>query len=95
MKILHLNLKGIYWDQIQSGDKDDEFRLQTEYWKKRLVGKTYDVICVKRGYPKKDDESKMLWKKWNGYKCIENFEHPHFGPGKHDVFAIDVREDLQ
>jgi len=94
MKILHRNLKGIYWDRIQSGDKDFEFRLQTEYWKKRLVGREYDAVCVKRGYPKKDDKSKILWKKWKGYESVNNFQHPHFGKGQHDIFAIDLREDL-
>jgi len=94
MKILHLNLNGEYWDQIKARKKDFEYRLQTEFWKRRLVGRTYDAVCVKRGYPKKGDESKMIWKKWKGCKPISGFEHPHFGPGKHDVFAIDLREDL-
>lgn len=35
-RILHLPVKKIYFDQIKSGKKLDEYRLVTEYWKKGL-----------------------------------------------------------
>lgn len=41
-RILHLPVKKIYFDQIKSGKKLDEYRLVTEYWKKRLEGRDYD-----------------------------------------------------
>jgi hypothetical protein len=51
-RILHLPVKKIYFDQIKSGKKLDEYRLVTEYWKKRLEGRDYDEVHVKCGYPK-------------------------------------------
>jgi hypothetical protein len=39
---LHLNLNAEYFDQINSGEKPDEYRLCTPYWVKRLEGRTYD-----------------------------------------------------
>ncbi|WP_455657249.1 hypothetical protein [Photorhabdus khanii] len=51
-RILHLPVKKIYFDQIKSGEKSDEYRLVTEYWKKRLEGRDYDEVYVKCGYPR-------------------------------------------
>ncbi len=93
MKVLHLNLKSKYWDEIKAGEKDWEYRLMTPYWLKRLVNINYDAICIKKGYPKGDDYSRMIWKVFNGYKLI-TLNHPEFGEDDKKVFAIDVREDL-
>ncbi|EAQ5647929.1 ASCH domain-containing protein, partial [Salmonella enterica] len=51
-RILHLPVKKIYFDQIKSGEKPDEYRLVTDYWIKRLEGREYDEVHVKCGYPK-------------------------------------------
>jgi len=45
MAYLHLNLKGIYFDQIKAGTKDREYRLAAK-WMKRLAGKTFDGVVI-------------------------------------------------
>ena len=66
-RILHLPVKKIYFDQIKSGKKLDEYRLVTEYWKKRLEGRDYDEVHVKCGYPKAGDVSRIEVRPWRGY----------------------------
>ena len=51
-KILHLNLFRKYFDEIVEGTKTIEFRDRTDYWKKRLVNREYDVIKFRNGYAK-------------------------------------------
>lgn len=90
MSDLTLSLKGEYFDQIKAGTKTEEFRLYTEYWKKRLEGRTYDRIVLTRGYPKRDDIERRLVIPWQGYRMV-SITHPHFGDWPVDVFAINVR----
>lgn len=87
---LHLNLKGEYFDRIKAGTKEYEYRLITPYWVKRLEGRTYDNIIIKRGYPKKDDKENIIIRPWKFCKTIPEFEHPHFGKHPVDVYAIKV-----
>lgn len=89
MKTLHLNLKAEYFDDIESENKDEEYRLYTPYWTKRLVGREYDAIVLKRGYPRKDDRASHLIKPYKGY-TVKTITHPHFGDKPVEVFAIDV-----
>lgn len=94
MKLLHLNLKYEYFDQIQSGEKVEEYRLHNAYWKKRLINPDgtpveYDGILIKRGYPKRDDASRILKRLWRGW-TIKEITHPHFGDNPVKVFAIRV-----
>jgi len=93
MSYLFLNLKGEYFDQIKSGDKQFEYRLYSDYWKKRLlVGcsfKEWEKIVIRRGYPKSDDYEKQIMRPWIGVS-IETITHPHFGSEPVKVFAIRV-----
>ena len=87
--VLHLNLKGEYFDQIKIGIKKFEFRLFNDYWSKRLIGRRYSTILIKRGYPKKLDVSKIIARPFLGYE-IQTIQHEHFGPEPVKVFAITV-----
>lgn len=90
MAKLHLNLKGEYFDQIKAGEKVYEYRLQTAYWAKRLAGRTsFDVLVIKRGYPKAGDVSRIFERPWRGF-VRQVITHPHFGPKPVAVFAIRV-----
>ena len=90
MGILTLRVKRKYWLQIQDGSKPEEFRLVTDYWSKRLVGKTFDAIHVINGYPgPAEAPGKTLIRPWRGFS-IGTIQHPHFGPGTHEVFKIVV-----
>ena len=58
MKILHLNLYRKYFDAIADGTKTIEYRDKTDYWKKRIEGREYDIIKFRNGYRK--DAPEML-----------------------------------
>lgn len=94
---LILPVKEIYFRQIQSGEKKFEFRLQTEYWKKRLVDKKYDRVIITLGYPKKDDMTRRLFFRWRGFFSLDSFTHEHFGAEPVKVFAIKLikKEDIK
>ena len=51
-KILHLNLFRKYFNQIADGTKTIEYRDKTDYWKRRIEDKEYDVIKFRNGYAK-------------------------------------------
>lgn len=60
MKTLHLVLKSKWYDMIDRGEKKEEYRELTLYWKKRLIEdlgdfypvlfKDYKWICFHKGY---------------------------------------------
>jgi len=57
--ILPLVLKGKWFDMIASGEKREEYRLPTDYWRKRLHNwdlrfnaQTTPVVEFRRGYAK-------------------------------------------
>lgn len=89
MGTLHLPMKGEYFDQIKAGTKPEEFRLANDYWRKRLVGRTYDRIVLTRGYPKRGDTERRLVLPYRGYR-LATITHPHFGEQPVEVFAINV-----
>lgn len=88
MADLHMNLKGEYFDQIKAGTKLFEYRLAVK-WAKRLEGKTFDRIFIKRGYPKTGDHERIIERPWRGFERWD-IVHPHFGADPVDVFAIRV-----
>lgn len=88
---LHLPMRAIYFDQIVSGEKLEEYRLVTPYWERRLSWRDYDRIVLTRGYPKGGGVEGLtrLTLPWRGYQ-IKTTTHPHFGLEPVEVFAIDV-----
>lgn len=65
MKILHLNLKKKYFEQILSGEKKFEYREIKKYWIKRLQKKKYDLIEFKNGYSK---DARKFYVEYLGYE---------------------------
>jgi hypothetical protein len=49
-KVLHLTLEREWFDDIARGVKRKEFRQYKPYWKKRLEGRSYDVVKFRNGY---------------------------------------------
>lgn len=88
---LHLNLIGEYFHDIKAGTKLYEYRETTPYWEKRLEGKEFNNIYIKWGYPKKDDEDRIIVRPWKGY-IKQPLMHEHFFNGKKliNVYAIIV-----
>lgn len=90
MKILHLNLKRNYFEDIENGVKPFEFRSKNDYWIKRLVGKKYDEVWFKLGYPSSSEENKIIKRKYLGYE-EQTIVHKIFNYKPTLVFAIDTR----
>lgn len=88
MADLHLNLKGIYFDQIQAGTKLFEYRAKSTWWK-RLEGRQFNRVFIKRGYPRAGDVDKIIERPWRGFE-VQTITHPHFGPDPIEVCAIRV-----
>jgi dsRNA-specific ribonuclease len=93
-RILVLRMKARWWDEIASGSKSVELRLQTEYWRKRLIGREYDEIHLWKGYPPKTQTQLLLRRKWAS--VVESqVVHEEFGPKPVAVFCIDVSESVE
>jgi hypothetical protein len=93
-RTLRLSVKGIYFQQMASGEKVEEFRLRTGYWRQRLEGRTYDRIEITLGYPPTTDTARLMTFKWKGCRKM-TMTHPHFGESMVDVYAIDVSERIE
>lgn len=87
MKILTLNLKKEYFEQIKSGEKKFEYRLKKDFWTKRLVGKEYSKIVIKLGYPRCEDTHKIMEFPWRGF-IEQEITHKEFGMNPVKVYAI-------
>ena len=93
MADLIIPVKGVYFDQIASGEKLEEYRLVTAYWTKRLRNRTYDRVILTRGYPKGGgvEGETRLTRQYRG-EIIRTITHPHFGTDPVMVYAIDVSQ---
>ncbi len=89
MNDLVLPLKAEYFNAIRLGEKMEEYRATTDFWRRRIEGKSFDRVVLTFGYPKADDHTRRLIKAWRGYQ-IKKITHPHFGNVPTTVFAIDV-----
>lgn len=89
MRKLQLAVNGEYFDQMKCGNKKFEYRLVNEYWKKRLVGREYDLLIITKGYPCADDKERRIEMPYHGYE-MQTITHKHFGDEPVDVFAIIV-----
>ena len=70
-KILHLNLFRKYFDQIAEGTKTIEYRDKTNYWKKRIENREYDMIKFRNGYAK---NAPTMLVEYKGYLVGEEYE---------------------
>lgn len=87
MKTLILPVKRKWFDQIKAGTKTAEYRLRTDYWRSRLVGKEYDLVVITLGYPPREDTSRRLTFEWNGYDH-ETVTSEEWGNRPREVYAI-------
>lgn len=89
MTDLTLSVKLEYFLEIKSGRKVEEFRQINDFWKKRIVGRTFDRVIITHGYPKKGDPERTLYFPWRGYRELL-LTHPLFGIVPVAVFAIKL-----
>ena len=71
MKILHLNLFRKFFDQIAEGTKTIEYRDRTDYWKKRIENREYDIIKFRNGYAK---NAPTMLVEYKGYNIGSEYE---------------------
>lgn len=91
-RTLFLVLKAEYFDAIQRGDKTEEYRLVTSFWRQRLEGgRPYTRIVLTKGYPARADTSRRIERPWRGF-TRKTITHPHFGRKPVEVFAIRLTE---
>jgi hypothetical protein len=89
--ILILHVKKKWFDKIKSGEKDYEYRVRSEYWTKRLLGREYDKIAIVLGYPNFEREpEKVIFFPWNGF-VERRIIHDEFGDEYIDVYAIRLK----
>ena len=79
MKILHLNLYRKYFDAIVNGTKTIEYRDKTDYWKKRIEGREYDIIKFRNGYAK---DAPVMLVEYKGFWVSSDFEEYEIKLGK-------------
>lgn len=84
---LRLAVKKQYFDQIKSGEKVFENRLCTEYWKKRLEGRSYANVIITLGYPKASDSERIISFPYVGWER-RTITHEHFGKEPVEVYSI-------
>jgi isochorismate hydrolase len=89
MTDLILHVKREYFEQMSSGEKDEEFRLCNDYWAKRLENRNYDRVVVCLGYPPKDDMSRRRIRPYRGF-VKRTITHKHFNNKPVQVYAISV-----
>jgi hypothetical protein len=83
---LILHLKSSYFQQIKSGEKEFEYRLEKLYWIWRLFERHYDRVIFWDAYKPYSPESVII-RPYRGYE-LQTIVHPHFGSSPVRVFAI-------
>ncbi len=86
---LYLHVKRCYFDDVRAGRKPFEFRLDNEYWRKKLEGVDYDELVYMAGYPPAGDTENTMILPYRGYEK-QNITHEHFGNVPKCVFAIKM-----
>lgn len=87
---LILPVKRKWFERIRDGLKDEEFRLVTPYWRRRLEGKTFEHVIITLGYPPRHDTSRRLVFPWQGYRMTTITSEEWNNEPRH-VFAINLR----
>ena len=94
MKNLRLNLKAVWYDMIESGEKKEEYRKIKPYWTKRLIEnseeyffKPYDTITFVYGYTKREMTFKCA-----GIRVGKG--NSAWGAPEDDVYIISIGEKL-
>ena len=82
--VLQLNLHREFFAAIAAVKKRIEYRDRTPYWKTRLEGRRYDVICFRNGYTSNAPE---MWVEWLGVR--------RYGTARRGYYAIRLGRILE
>lgn len=90
MRILTLNLKREWFEQIKSGEKKEEYREQSTYWIKRLttcdekfLDNLWDSVCV---YP---NSTELFNRELKNLFRIKQFDRVRFVLGYANKYAVE------
>ena len=89
-KELRLVLTYHWYDMIEAGEKPEEYRDLTEFYRSRLEGRHYDIVTFYRGYAK---NRKTMSFKYGGYRVGTGQEKWGAVPGK-QYYVIKLGERL-
>jgi len=97
MSDLVIHVRKIYFDQIKSGEKTEEYRKYSKYWLKRLRDgsgrdRIFDQILIACGYPSKSDHEKWLSFPMDEI-VVKKVISPEFGKRPVQVFAISLKKE--
>jgi hypothetical protein len=90
---LSLAVKGRWFEEIKAGTKQDEYRLCTTFWNKRLSDRAYDDILITIGYPRRDDHAKRLLFEFDGVR-MEKVISPEWDNVEQSCFAVSLRKPM-
>jgi len=90
--ILKLHVKSVYFNQIKSGEKTEEYRDYYK-WRLKILGENFDQVWIYDAYKKKSPDTIMKFL-WNGAP-VKIIVHPHFGMRRTRVFAIGLTERIE
>ena len=102
MKILYLPLKKEWYEMVERGEKREEYREYSSFWKKRLLEpydeddapqpfepfKHFDAVCFSYGYTKR----RMLWE-CKGITIGRG--HPEWGAPDYEVFILKLGKRIE
>lgn len=86
---LVLPLKRKWFEQVKAGHKPEEYRLDNDYWRKRLIGKQFNRVILTLGYPKRDDHERRIVLPWRGYE-MKTIISEEWNQKPQRVFAIQL-----
>ena len=79
-------------DSIFKGDKVVEYREITDYWKKRIVDKPYDLLKITNGYG--NETRPYIVMEYTGYEEVEYNGKPHYAISIDKKLWCEWREEI-
>ena len=98
--VLHLVLKGRWYDMIASGEKREEYRDAGPYWDTRMIRwfytgmeRAHHVVAFSRGYAK----ATMLFRVETIMRPYHRMAHPEWGEPNtpHWIIGLGERVELE
>jgi hypothetical protein len=91
MPDLTLVVKAEFFEAIRKGQKLEDYRVASEYWRKRIEKEGIERVKIRLGFPKEEHPWNTMTFKFNGFerKRIKTKTY-----GDSEVYAIDLRKRI-
>ena len=83
MRTLYLSLNRQWYEMIESGEKQEEYRENKPYWQKRLLSNKYDAVKFRYGYTTRTMSFRIKQIRFGIGK-------KEWGAGDNEVFIIEL-----